>query len=99
VHRTVRLFDEVVIAVYDRPAKSLLFDTDERVALWREALVGLPGVQVEGYSGLTVDYARTRGASAIVRGLRATGDFEFEYQVALMNRHLRGEIEGVFLMT
>ncbi len=99
MQRTTHLFDEVVVAVYDRPAKTLLFDTDERVALLREALVGLPGVQVESYSGLTVEYARDRGACAIVRGLRATADFEFEYQLALMNRHLRGEIEGVFLMT
>jgi pantetheine-phosphate adenylyltransferase len=88
-----------VIAVYDRPAKSLLFDTDERVALLREALADLPGVQVESYSGLTVEYAVRRGACAMVRGLRATADFEYEYQLALMNRHLHGEIEAVFLMT
>ena len=99
VQRTTHLFDEVVIAVYDRPAKSLLFDTDERVALLSEALSDVPGVQVESYSGLTVEYAVRRGACAMVRGLRATADFEYEYQLALMNRHLHGEIEAVFLMT
>src|SRR5919199_2912865 len=90
VRRTARLFDEVVVAVYDRPSKNLLFDAAERVALAAEALVDVPTASVESYGGLTVEYACARGASAIVRGLRATGDFEFEYQVALMNRHLRG---------
>jgi pantetheine-phosphate adenylyltransferase len=99
VHRTVRLFDEVVVAVYAQPAKPVLFDVGERVALLQEALADLPSVRVEPYSGLTVEYARAQQACAIVRGLRATGDFEFEYQLALMNRHLCGEIEGVFLMT
>jgi pantetheine-phosphate adenylyltransferase len=99
VHRTVRLFDEVVVAVYERPAKTLLFDCAERVALLQESLKEFPSVRVEPYSGLTVEVAHALQAAAIVRGLRATGDFEFEYQLALMNRHLRGEIEGVFLMT
>ncbi len=99
MQRTVRLFDEVVVAVYERPTKALLFDCAERVALLQEALEGLPTVRVEPYSGLTVEHAHALQASAIVRGLRATGDFEYEYQLALMNRHLRGEIEGVFLMT
>jgi pantetheine-phosphate adenylyltransferase len=99
VQRTTHLFDEVVVAVYDRPAKNLLFDTDERVALLRESLGALPGVQVECYTGLTVEYAVRRGACAMVRGLRATADFEYEYQLALMNRHLHEEIEAVFLMT
>lgn len=99
IERTARLFDDVVVAVNERTSKNLLFDADERVALLRESLGHLPHVSVECYSGLTVEYAAERGACAIVRGLRATGDFEFEYQLALMNRHLRGEIEGVFLMT
>ncbi|HLH23835.1 MAG TPA: pantetheine-phosphate adenylyltransferase [Chloroflexota bacterium] len=99
VHRTVRLFDEVVVAVFDRPNKSLLFDTAERVALLCEALRGLPAVRVERYSGLTVEYARAQQACAMVRGLRANPDFEFESQLALMNRHLYPEVETVFLMT
>lgn len=99
IQRTVRLFDEVIVAVYDSPAKSLLFSTDERVALLSEAVRQWPSVHVESYHGLTVDYARERQACALVRGLRAVGDFEYEYQLALMNRHLQSDIEGVFLMT
>ncbi|MBX5490615.1 MAG: pantetheine-phosphate adenylyltransferase [Chloroflexi bacterium] len=99
IRRTARLFDEVIVAVNERTSKTILFETEERVALLQEAVADLPNVRVEPYRGLTVEYASARGACAIVRGLRATGDFEFEYQMALMNRHLRGEIEGVFLMT
>jgi pantetheine-phosphate adenylyltransferase len=99
VRRTACLFDEVIVAVYEHPAKSVLFDATQRVELLREALAGEPQVSVAPYRGLTVEYARERAACAIVRGLRATGDFEFEYQLALMNRHLCPEIEGVFLMT
>ena len=99
MHRTVRLFDEVIVAVFDRPNKNLLFDTAERVALLREALGELPGVRVESYAGLTVEYARTQQASAMMRGLRANPDFEFESQLALMNRHLCPDVETVFLMT
>src|SRR5688572_12890837 len=97
--RTLCLFDEVVVAVYDRPSKSLLFDTAERVALLSEALADLPDVRVDSYSGLTVEYARAQQACAMVRGLRANPDFEFESQLALMNRHLCADIETVFLMT
>ncbi len=97
--RTLRLFDEVVIAVYERPSKNLLFDTAERVDLLREALTGHPNVRVESYGGLTVEYARAQEACAMVRGLRANPDFEFESQLALMNRHLCPDIETVFLMT
>ncbi len=97
--RTARLFDEVVVAVYERPSKTLLFDAGERAALLSEALAELPGARVASYSGLTVEYARREGASAIVRGLRANPDFEFESQLALMNRHLCADIETVFLMT
>jgi len=99
VHRTASLFDEVVVAVFDRPNKNLLFDTAERVALLCEALGELPGVRVERYEGLTVEYARAQQAGAMVRGLRANPDFEFESQLALMNRHLHSDVETVFLMT
>jgi pantetheine-phosphate adenylyltransferase len=101
VERAVRIFDRVVVAVFDRPAKSLLFSPEERMQLFRTSLAaaGVANVEVEGYSGLTVDYARRRGAMAIVRGLRAVIDFEYEYQMTSMNRHLRPEIETVFLMT
>jgi len=99
--RAARLFDQVVVAVYDRPAKSLLFSPEERISLFRASLdaVGAHDVVVEGYSGLTVNYAHRRGASAIVRGLRAVFDFEYEYQMTTMNRHLQAAVETVFLTT
>jgi pantetheine-phosphate adenylyltransferase len=100
--RAAKLFDELIVAVYDRPAKSLLFSPEERIALARESIgESTDGCRiiVEGYSGLTVQHARARGACAIVRGLRAVTDFEYEYQMTTMNRHLESEVETVFLMT
>lgn len=99
--RAARLFDRVVVAVYDKPAKSLLFTPAERIGLFRASLdaAGARDVIVEGYSGLTVEYAHARGASALVRGLRAVTDFEYEHQMTMMNRHLRPGIETVFLLT
>lgn len=99
VRRAARIFDRVVVAVYDTPAKGVLFTTKERLAMAREAVADLPNVELATYSGLTVDYATVRGARAIIRGLRATSDFEFEFQLALMNRHLSPSIEALFLMT
>jgi len=97
--RAAGIFDELVVAVYDRPAKSLLFTVEERVALAGQALAGLPNVRVAPYGGLTVEFARQVGAQAIVRGLRVISDFELEYQMALTNRQLAPEIEFVCLMT
>lgn len=99
--RAARLFDRVIVAVYDRPAKALLFSPAERIELFRASLdqAGAHDVLVEGYSDLTVHYARERGADAVVRGLRALTDFEYEYQMTTMNRHLQPEVETVFLMT
>ncbi|HIE38418.1 MAG TPA: pantetheine-phosphate adenylyltransferase [Anaerolineales bacterium] len=97
--RSAAIFDELIVAIYDRPAKSLLFTTEERVALAREALKDLPNVRVMAYSGLTVDFARQVGAQTIVRGLRVISDFEWEYQMALTNRQLAPEVEFVCLMT
>lgn len=97
--RAARIFDQLVVAVYDRPSKSLLFSAEERVQLARQALSDLPNVNVAAYSGLTVEFARRVGAQAIVRGLRVTYDFELEYQMALTNRELAPEIEFVCLMT
>lgn len=99
VRRAARIFDRVVVAVYDTPAKGVLFSTAERVAMAREAVEDLPNVEVSSYSGLTIEYATGLGARAIIRGLRATSDFEFEFQLALMNRHLSPDIEAMFLMT
>jgi len=97
--RAANLFDELVVAVYDRPAKSLLFTVEERVELACQALADLPGVSVVPYGGLTVEFARRIGAHVIVRGLRVTYDFELEYQMALTNRQLAPEIELVCLIT
>jgi pantetheine-phosphate adenylyltransferase len=99
--RAAHLVDELVVAVYATPSKNLLFTTEERVALWREAVQinGLTNVRVEPFTGLTVDVARRVGAKAIVRGLRAVTDFELEFQQALMNRNLAPETETLMIVT
>ena len=100
--RASRLFDELIVAVYDRPAKSLLFSPEERIHLVKRSLGKIDDgcrLTVEGFSGLLVHYARSRGATAIVRGLRAVTDFEAEYQMTMMNRQLEPGLETVFLMT
>ncbi len=97
--RAAEIFDHLIVAVYERPAKNLLFTAEERVALAREALQDLPNVEVRAYGGLTVEFARQMGAKVIVRGLRVISDFELEYQMALTNRQLAPEVEFVCLMT
>ena len=91
--RALRMFDEVIVAVYVHPGKPHLFDGDERVALVKEALNDEPRIRVASYNKLTVDYAREMGAHAIVRGLRVFSDFELEFRMALANRRLAPEIE------
>lgn len=98
--RAARLFDRVVVAVYDSPSsKRLLFGTEQRVELARQTLHHLPTVQVIPYRGLTVDIARQVGATALVRGLRATSDYEYEAQLALTNKALAPDIDTVMLIT
>jgi len=97
--RAASLFDHLVVAVYDRPLKNLLFSTSERVAMAQEALEELSNVTVKSYSGLTVSFARSMGARVIVRGLRVLSDFELEFQMALTNLKLAPEIETICLMT
>jgi len=97
--RAAQLWDSVIVAVYDRPSKKLMFNIDERVALFREAVAHLPNVQVLPYSGLTVDFARQVGTKVMVRGLRAISDFEYEFQIALTNKELAPDIEFCALMT
>jgi len=87
--RSAMIFDELVVAIYERPSKNLLFSTEERVALAQEALEDLANVRVVSYEGLTVEFARQVDAQVIVRGLRVISDCEWEYQVALTNRQLR----------
>jgi pantetheine-phosphate adenylyltransferase len=97
--RASSIFDQLIVAVYDQPAKRLLFSVEERVTLARQALADLESVRVTAYGGLTVDFARQVGGQAIVRGLRVISDFELEYQMALTSRQLAAEIEFVCLMT
>jgi pantetheine-phosphate adenylyltransferase len=97
--RAASIFDELIVAVYARPAKNVLFDIGERVELAKQALAEAPNIQVAAYDGLTVEFARRVKAQAIVRGLRAMWDFELEYQMALTNQQLAPEIEFVCLMT
>lgn len=96
--RAAAIFDRVIVAVYDKPSKAILFSAQERAELFRQCVMDLPNVQVQTYSILTVQFAREQGAQAIVRGLRATSDFEYEYQMTTMNRHLLPEVETVFIM-
>jgi len=97
VRRATRLFDRVVVAIAANPSKEPMFTLEERVDLAQTVLAGLDNVEVMGYSGLTVHFAKDHGLEAIVRGLRAISDFEYEFQLANMNRHLTDEVESVFL--
>jgi pantetheine-phosphate adenylyltransferase len=100
VERGLAVFDRLIVAVAKNPAKRTLFTIDERLILLRESLKGMPRgrVEIDHYDGLTVDYARKAGAVAVLRGLRATSDFEYEFQMAMMNRHLEKGIHSVYLM-
>ena len=97
--RAARLFDEVIMAVYDKPLKSLMFSPEERMALVSEAFKDNPKIKVTGYSGLTVEFARKLNSQVIVRGLRVFSDFEFEFRMALANHRLAPDIEIVALIT
>lgn len=97
--RAAKLFDQVVVAVYDKPLKSLLFMPEERIALARQAMSEFPNVSVVGYSGLTVTFAKEIGVDAIVRGLRVFSDFEFEFRMALANNRLDKSIDTIALIT
>ncbi|MGH2591962.1 MAG: pantetheine-phosphate adenylyltransferase [Anaerolineae bacterium] len=99
IRRAAAIFDEVIVGVYDRPLKNLLFDVSERLALVREAVADIPRVRVTSYSGLTVDFAREAGAQVILRGLRVVSDFELEWRMALTNKQLAPELEVLCLMT
>lgn len=99
IARAASLFDEVIVAVAVNIRKQPLFTIEERVEMLRESCVHLPNVTIDRFDGLTVRYAKSRQANAIVRGLRALSDFEFEFEMALMNRRLNDGIETVFMMT
>jgi len=97
--RAARIFDEVIVGVYDMPKKKLLFDVDERLDLTNQAFADSPKIRVVKFSGLTVDYAREEGATVLIRGLRVFSDFELEFRMGLANKKLAPEIETVAIMT
>jgi pantetheine-phosphate adenylyltransferase len=98
ISRGARLFDRIIVAILVNAEKDPLFSMAERVEIARAVFKGLPNVEVDTFDGLLVDYMERRGAQVIVRGLRAVSDFEFEFQMALMNRRLNGRIETIFMM-
>jgi pantetheine-phosphate adenylyltransferase len=99
VRRAVKLFDELILAVYDKPMKSLLFSPEERIAMVKQAVDGDPKIRVMGYSGLTVQFCRQVDAQVIVRGLRVFSDFEYEFRMALANQRLSQDVETVAFIT
>lgn len=99
IQRGLTVFDTIILAVAKDSSKTTLYSVEERMTMAEEVFSDEPGLMVESYSGLTVDFARKRGANVILRGMRAISDFEFEFQMALMNRKLNRDIQTVFLMT
>ncbi len=99
IQRAIKIFDLVYIAVIENPEKTPLFKTEERMEMIRKSLPESPKIKIDSFSGLLVDYAKKIGANAIVRGLRAVSDFDYEFQMALTNRKMCPEIETVFMMT
>jgi len=98
IQRGASIFDELVVGVYDRPEKRLLFSTEERVRMAQQAVAKLKNVRVQSYSGLTVDFAKNVGAQVMVRGLRMSSDFEREFEMAMMNKKLAPDLELVCFM-
>jgi len=99
IERGLTIFDKIIVTILENPAKKTLFTVDERIELLRESINGLGNVEIASYGGLLVDYAVKRNAQAILRGMRAVSDFEYEFQMALMNRKLNRDVQTVFLMT
>jgi len=99
VQRGAKVFDEIIVAVFNNKSKRALFTVEERVALLEEATKHIPNVRVDASDGLLMDYAKSKNAQAVIRGLRAVSDFEYEMQITAMNRKLNEEIETFFIMT
>jgi pantetheine-phosphate adenylyltransferase len=99
IKRGLEIFDKLIIAILYNPNKKPLFTIDERIAMINEVLKDTPNVEVDTFDGLLVDYALLKKSNVILRGLRALSDFEYEFQMALMNRKLRREVQSIFLMT
>ena len=99
IERGLKLFDKITVAILHNPAKETLFSVEERTEMLEASLKNFSGVEIDTFAGLLVNYASKRKAHAILRGMRAVSDFEYEFQMALMNRKLNREIHTVFLMT
>lgn len=97
IRRASRLFDEIIVAIAESSNKVPFFSLDDRVSLARQVLADVPGVRVEGFSGLLIDFAASHQANIVLRGLRAVSDFEYEFQLAGMNRNLKPDIETIFM--
>ncbi len=99
IQRALRIFDKVIVAVATNYQKKALFSPEERVEMIKEALRDYPNVIVESFEGLLIDYMKKKGAKVIIRGLRATSDFEYEYHMASMNKSLHEEVDTIFMVT
>ena len=99
VNRASALFDRIIVTILHNPKKRSLFSLEERLEMLKTSMKDVPGVTFESFDGLLVDFAKQRGAHAILRGMRAVSDFEYEFQLALMNRKLNRDVETVFMMT
>ena len=99
VKRGKHLFDKIIVTILHNPNKKALFSIDERLEMLKTSMKQIPGLAFDVFDGLLVDYAKQQGAHAILRGMRAVSDFEYEFQMALMNRKLNREVQTVFLMT
>ncbi len=97
--RGLRLFDKIIVAILENPVKNFLFTVEERMEMLKSSFEEYPNIEVETFDGLLVDYAAKKDSIAILRGMRAVSDFEYEFQLALMNRKLNREVQTVFLMT
>lgn len=99
INRGLKIFDRLIIAVLNNPQKTPLFTVEERVYMIKEAVKSISNVEVDTFDGLTVDYVTQKNSNIILRGLRALSDFEYEFQLALMNRKLNRQVQSIFLMT
>lgn len=99
IERAAHIFDQVLVTVFYNTTKDPMFTVDERMALAREATKNIPNVQVDSCQGLLIDYARARGVNAVIKGLRAVSDFEYEFQMAQMNKQFSEHVETLFMMT
>ena len=99
VKRGLGIFDRIIVAVLHNPAKKSLFSVAERIEMIEQSLADLPGASADSFDGLLIDYAAQKKAAAVLRGLRAVSDFDYEFQLALMNRRLNRDVQTIFLMT